>query len=114
MTEVKKYLLPIVFGALYSILTWWVSTIWKATDTNTDYSIKHSGDIKNINLKIEGIEKNMERMPDVYVTRRELEIRLQNIDTKIDNIKNDVNNVGADVKNIDSKFDKLFEKIYEK
>lgn len=114
MLEIKKYIINGMIGLGFAALTWWISTVWEATKINTEYSIKYTESFKTINIKLNQLEKNIDKMPDTYVTRRELDIRLQNIDTKIGNLNQEVRSIGNNVKDVNNKFDRLLEKIYEK
>lgn len=112
--EFKKYLFQIIITVSLSIISFIVKGIYVDVKTNTSFSIQHTRDINSIKERVGILEKNYNSMPDIYVTRRELNIILSNIDTKVDNIKTDVNSIGSDVKDINNKFDRLIEKIYEK
>lgn len=112
--EFRKYLFQTIITVTLGIMSFIVKGIYSDVKTNTSFSIQHTRDIKTITERVENLEKNYNSMPDVYVTRRELNIILGNIDTKVDNIKTDVNAIGSDVKDINNKFDRLMEKIYEK
>lgn len=112
--EFKKYLFQTIITISLGIIGFIVKGIYVDIKTNTSFSIQHTRDLKTIAERVGILEKNYNSMPDIYITRRELNIILSNIDTKIDNIKYDVNSIGSDVKDINVKFDKLLEKFYEK
>lgn len=114
MAELKKYLFNTIYTLALSILGFWVTSIWSDVKSNTSYSISHTKSIKTIEERLNSLENHYDKLPDVYVTRRELNVILGSIDTKMDNVKSDVSNISNDMRDINNKFDKLFEKIYEK
>ena len=107
MQDIKKYLIQGIFALAFGALTWAISSVWNATNKNTYYSIEHNRDIISLNSRVSKLEQNQNILPEVYVTRRELNIILANIEGKVDN-------VNGEVKNINGKIDKIVEKLYEK
>lgn len=114
MTDYKKNIFNIAITIVLGIIGWNIRTMVTKIETNTKYSIEYHKEFEKVNSKIIQLEKDIDKMPDTYVTRRELDIRLQNIDTKIGTLNQEVGSIGNDVKDMNSKFDRLLEKIYDK
>ncbi len=106
MSDIKKYVMQGLVGAGFLVLSWWVGTIWQTTNLNTKYSIEHGQNIKAMNSRITNIEYKISDINSNYVTRRELDIRLQNLDTKI-------HNIDKTLEKLDVKLDKIVDKITE-
>ena len=104
MNDVKKYILQGIVVATFGAMSWWVGTIWKTTNVNKEYSIKHHNRIEVLENKVTTIEYEIGKINTNFVTRRELDIRLQNLENKITNID-------KTLEKLDAKLDKVIDKI---
>ncbi len=105
--DLKRIIFNGVAGVLYGILSWGVFALWTDTKHNTEDNIKQSTTLETIENRIDKLENSQSNLPEIYVTRRELNIILSNIESKVDS-------TNSEVKIMNGKFDKLMEKIYEK
>lgn len=111
MNDIKKYVTQAIIVAGFGVLSWWVGTIWSDTKTNTNFSIKHTKDLETLQSRVTIVEDNVVKISNDYVTRRELDIRLQNIDSKIDNINKDVNSASKGIEKLNDKIDRILERV---
>lgn len=107
MQDVKKYIIQGICALAFAGLTWAISTVWDTTNKNTYYSIEHNKDITSLSARVDKLEQRQNVLPEIYVTRRELNIILSNIEGKVDS-------VSGEMKNINGKLDKVVEKLYDK
>lgn len=106
MQDIKKYFIQGLCALAFAGLTWAISTVWNSTNKNTYYSIEHNKDIISLTSRVNKLEQSQNTLPEIYVTRRELNIILSNIEGKVDS-------VNGEVKNINGKLDKVVEKLYD-
>lgn len=81
-------------------------TAFNSISDNTYFSKQHTKEIKEIKEKINTLENNQNKMSDIYVTRRELNIIM-------DNIESNTNNINKSINSIDNKLERLTDKIYK-
>lgn len=81
-------------------------TAFNSISDNTYFSKQHTKDIKEIQKRIDTLENNQNKMSDIYVTRRELNIIM-------DNIESNTNNINKSINSIDNKLERLTDKIYK-
>ncbi len=103
--ELKKHLFNTLITVFCAALTWGVRSLWDDTDTNTKNITEYRVQIKTLSDKVDKLESNQNNLPEIYVTRRELNIMLSNIESKVDS-------TNSEVKIMNNKFDKLIEKMY--
>lgn len=107
MDEFKKYFFNTVFSIVTIVAGVCINTLWSKVDTNTSFSISHSQNVKELKQRMDIVEKNYSKMPDVYFTRREMNIFLDNINNKLNQMQNDTNS-------INQKLEKITDKLYQK
>lgn len=108
--KVLGAVIVLIFGALSAFSGWLWTSVSKHNETLTSHETK----IITIEDKMKEMDKDFDKLGDVYVTRRELNIILENIDTKLSNVSMNVNNMQVSTQSINDKLDKLTEKLYQK
>ena len=108
--KVLAGVITLIFGALSAFSGW----LWSNVSSNSKAIVAYEGKIKTIEDKVNEMNKDFDKLGDVYVTRRELNIILENIDTKLSNVSMNVNNMQVSTQSMNEKLDKLTEKLYQK
>ena len=101
-TTVRNSIIGVIIAGIGGIFF----TGFNQINDNTYYSKQHTKDIKDIQKRIDALENNQNRMSDIYVTRRELNIIM-------DNIESNTNNINKSINSIDNKLERLTDKIYK-
>lgn len=101
-TTVRNSIIGVIIAGIGGIFF----TAFNSINDNTYFSKQHTKDIKELKEKIASLENAHDKMNDIYVTRRELNIIMNNIENNTSNINNTINS-------INNKLEKLTDKMYK-
>lgn len=101
-TTVRNSIIGVVIAGIGGIFF----TAFNSISDNTYFSKQHSKDINDLKEKMKILENTQDKMNDIYVTRRELNIIMNNIENNTNNINNTINS-------INNKLERLTDKMYK-
>ena len=109
-TDIRKHIITLLIGIIITSIYNKYNDISK----NNDSILISNEKLEQFDKRITKLEDDNRKLGDVYVTRREFNIILENIDTKLSNVSMNVNNMQVSTQAINEKLDKLTEKLYQK